>query len=75
MAYEGVDALHGRSIANLRTIKKSYQQVVLAKLPPAGKPAMAQIHGMGSVIGVDRFGISAPGDVVVEELGITPKIS
>ena len=27
----------------------------------------------GRVIGIDRFGISAPGDVVMEELGITPE--
>jgi len=27
----------------------------------------------GRVIGIDRFGISAPGDIVMEELGITPK--
>ena len=25
----------------------------------------------GRVIGIDRFGISAPGDVVMQELGIT----
>ena len=27
----------------------------------------------GRVIGIDRFGISAPGDIVMEELGITPE--
>ncbi|MFT5465091.1 MAG: transketolase [Verrucomicrobiales bacterium] len=27
----------------------------------------------GKVVGIDRFGISAPGDVVMEELGMTPE--
>ena len=27
----------------------------------------------GAVIGIERFGISAPGNTVMEELGMTPK--
>ena len=27
----------------------------------------------GAVIGIDRFGLSAPGDTVMRELGITPE--
>ena len=27
----------------------------------------------GAVVGIDRFGISAPGDIVMEELGMTAK--
>jgi len=27
----------------------------------------------GKVLGIDRFGISAPGDTVMKELGMTPE--
>ncbi|MCH2386851.1 MAG: transketolase, partial [Opitutales bacterium] len=30
------------------------------------------VGSQGKVIGIDRFGISAPGNTVMEELGITP---
>ena len=27
----------------------------------------------GKIIGIDRFGLSAPGDLVMQELGMTPE--
>ena len=54
----------------------SHQQAVLGGLPRLGVEAQVSLgwhRWVDDVVAIDRFGASAPGDVVMRELGIDPR--
>jgi len=54
----------------------AYRDAVLGDLPKVGVEAQVSFgwhRWVDEVVSIDRFGASAPGDVVMSELGITPE--
>ena len=54
---ERVEDCHGEKVAELGRNRRNMARVVVAE--------------SRKVVGVDRFGFSAPGDIVMKELGMT----